>query len=169
MHKALRLSLSLAVAAAFSSAAQADLTVVSHGGANKDAQVKAFYEPYSKATGSRVIAGEFNGELAKVKVMVDTGSVSWDVVELEMPELLRACDEGLLEELEDDPEIAALSSQLLDGTLQTCGAGIFVWSTVLAYNGDKLKGTPTGWADFWDVEKFPGKRALRKGAFNTLE
>jgi len=44
-----------------------------------------------------------------------------------------------------------------------------VWSTVLAYNADKLKSAPTGWADFWDTEKFPGKRGLRKGAKYTLE
>ncbi len=43
-----------------------------------------------------------------------------------------------------------------------------MWSTALAYNADKLKTAPTGWADFWDVKKFPGKRAMRKGArYNT--
>ena len=47
--------------------------------------------------------------------------------------------------------------------------GAFVWSTVLAYNGDKLKTAPTGWVDFWDVKKFPGKRGLRKGARYNLE
>ena len=41
-----------------------------------------------------------------------------------------------------------------------CGVGAFVWSTALAYNADKLKVAPTGWADFWNVKDFPGKRAL---------
>jgi putative spermidine/putrescine transport system substrate-binding protein len=40
---------------------------------------------------------------------------------------------------------------------------------VLAYNADKLKAPPGGWADFWDTKKFPGKRGLRKGAKYTLE
>jgi len=53
--------------------------------------------------------------------------------------------------------------------VQPCGVGFFVWSTVLAYNADKLKSAPTGWADFWDTQKFPGKRGLRKGAKYTLE
>ena len=53
--------------------------------------------------------------------------------------------------------------------IQPCGVGFFVWSTVLAYNADKLKNAPSGWADFWDTEKFPGKRGLRKGAKYTLE
>ena len=47
--------------------------------------------------------------------------------------------------------------------------GTFVWSTVLAYNGDKMKTAPTGWVDFWDINKYPGKRGLRKGARYNLE
>ncbi len=53
------------------------------------------------------------------------------------------------------------------GSVSECGAGFFVWSTVLTYDGNKLKTAPTSWADFWDVEKFPGKRALRKSAKYT--
>lgn len=85
------------------------------------------------------------------------------------PELARACDEGMLEEFTNDPAIASAAPDLLQGAVQPCGVGFFVWSTVLAYNADKLKTSPTGWADFWDLEKFPGKRGLRKGAMYTLE
>ncbi|KWR86032.1 MULTISPECIES: ABC transporter substrate-binding protein [Pseudomonas] len=168
MPKSLSSVIALSIAC-LSTHALADLTVASQGGANKNAQQQAYYQPYSAQTGSRIIADEFNGEMAKVKIQVDTGSVSWDVVELETPELLRACDEGLLEEIGDDPAIAALAPKLVKGAINTCGAGIFVWSTVLAYNADKLKTAPTGWADFWDVKKYPGKRGLRKGPMYTLE
>jgi putative spermidine/putrescine transport system substrate-binding protein len=50
-----------------------------------------------------------------------------------------------------------------------CGVATYVWSMVMAYNGDKLKTAPTSWADFWDLEKFPGKRGLRKSAKYSLE
>ena len=66
----------------------ADLTAISFGGANKQAQVKAFYEPFEKASGHKVLAGEYNGEMAKVKAMVDTNSVTWNLVEVESPEAL---------------------------------------------------------------------------------
>ncbi|MCQ4348949.1 ABC transporter substrate-binding protein [Pseudomonas stutzeri] len=145
----------------------ADLTAISFGGANKQAQVKAFYEPFEKATGHKIIAGEYNGEMAKVKAMVDTKSVTWNLVEVESPELARGCDEGLFEEL--DPAQFGAADDYIDGAIQPCGVGFFVWSTVMAYNADKLKTAPTGWADFWDVAKFPGKRGLRKGAKYTLE
>lgn len=145
----------------------ADLTVVSFGGSNKAAQEKAFYAPFQQSGGGKVIAGEYNGELAKVKAMVDVHNVSWNLVEVESPELARGCDEGLFEPL--DPELFGNPDDYVDGAVQQCGVGFFVWSTVLAYNADKLKTAPTSWADFWDVAKFPGKRGLRKGAKYTLE
>ncbi|MFO6078656.1 extracellular solute-binding protein, partial [Pseudomonas aeruginosa] len=61
------------------------------------------------------------------------------------------------------------TEDFVPGAIQPCGVGFFVWSTVLAYNADKLKSAPTSWADFWDIKKFPGKRGLRKGAKYTLE
>lgn len=166
MNNKLAITLALASAPFFGQYAMADITVMSHGGANKEAQAVAFYKPYTDEVGTKIIAGEFNGEMAKIKAMVDTGTVTWDVVEMEMPVLSRACDEGLLEEFSPNPSVA---QQLLPEALNTCGVGFFVWSTVLAYNADKLKVAPTGWADFWDLKKFPGKRGLRKGALNTLE
>ena len=146
----------------------ADLTIVSFGGANKDAQVKAFYKPWQKADGSKVISGEYNGEMAKVKAMVDTGSVSWNTVEVESAELARGCDEGMFETL-DPAQIGLDPKDFVPGAIQPCGIGFLVYSTILAYNTKKLKEAPTGWQDFWDVEKFPGKRGLRKLAKSTLE
>ncbi|GIZ12732.1 ABC transporter substrate-binding protein [Pseudomonas sp. NCCP-436] len=144
-----------------------DLTAISFGGASKVAQTKAFYDPFEKATGHKVLGGEYNGEMARVKAMVDTRSVSWNLVEVESPELARGCDEGLFEEL--DPSLAGNADDFIEGAIQPCGVGFFVWSTVLAYNADKLASAPQGWVDFWDVNKYPGKRGLRKGAKYTLE
>ncbi|MDN0077642.1 ABC transporter substrate-binding protein [Crenobacter sp. SG2303] len=145
----------------------ADLTVVSFGGANKEAQNKAYYLPFKAATGINVVGGDYNGEMAKVKAMVDTRRVSWDVLDVESPELARGCDEGLFEKL--DYSRIVNRGELLPGAAQQCGVGAYIWSTVLAYNADKLKVAPSSWGDFWNVQKFPGKRGLRKGAKYTLE
>ncbi len=144
-----------------------DLTVISFGGANKDAQVKAYYEPYKKATGINLVTSDYNGEQAKIKAMVQANSVDWDVVEVETPELIRGCEEGLYEKL--DWSKIGNKADFLPAAVSDCGIGFFVWSTVFAYNADKLKTAPTSWKDFWDVKKFPGKRGLRKGAKYTLE
>lgn len=145
----------------------ADLTVISFGGTNQKAQVKAYYEPFMRTTGIKIIPGEYNGEQAKVKAMVEAGNVSWDVVELESPEMARGCEEGLYEKL--DYSKIGNKKDFLPAAVNECGIGFFVWSTVLAYNADKLKQAPTSWSDFWDVQKFPGKRGMRKGAKFTLE
>lgn len=167
MNTTLKLT-ALALGLAFATSGMAaDLTVVSFGGANKDAQIKAFYKPWEAAGNGKVIAGQYNGEMAKVKAMVDTNSVSWSLVEVESPELARGCDEGMFETL--DPARFGSPENFVTGAIQPCGVGFFVWSTVLAYNADKLSSAPTGWADFWDTQKFPGKRGLRKGAKYTLE
>jgi putative spermidine/putrescine transport system substrate-binding protein len=144
----------------------AELTVINFGGANANAQKKAFYEPFEKQ-GNKIVPVEYNGEQAKIKAMVETKKVTWDVVEVESPDITRGCDEGLFEKL-DYGKIAP-KSDFLPAAVNDCGVGIFVWSTVMAYNGDKLKNGPVTWADFWDTKKFPGKRGMRKGARYNLE
>lgn len=165
-----KMSVLSAVCAAFclvSGTVLADVTVISFGGSNQKAQAKAYYEPFVKTTGVKLIPGEYNGEQAKIKAMVEAKNVSWDVVEVESPELARGCEEGLYEKL--DMGKIGPKKDFVPASISECGLGLFVWSTVLAYNGDALKTAPSSWADFWDVKKFPGKRGLRKGAKFTLE
>ncbi len=79
MLKSLKFTaITLGMMCAAQAMAATDLTVISFGGANKAAQEKAFYAPWEKAGNGKIIAGEYNGEMAKVKTMVDTKSVSWD-------------------------------------------------------------------------------------------
>ena len=156
-----------AIAIASLGAQAKEISVISFGGANKDAQTKAYYQPFTKETGVNVIAGEYNGEMAKLKAMVETKSVSWDVVEVESSEVTRGCDEGFFEKL--DYKIVGKKSELIPGAASKCGVGFFVYSTIFAYNSKKVATPPTSWTDFWDVKKNPGKRGMRKTAKYTLE
>lgn len=157
---------SAALCLALPALAQQQITVVNFGGANANAQKKAYYEPYEKA-GTKVVAVEYNGEQAKIKAMVETKKVTWDVVEVEAPDVQRGCDEGLFEKI--DFSKIGTKSDFLPAAVTDCGVGVFVWSTVMAWNADKVKTAPTSWADFWDVKKIPGKRGMRKGARYNLE
>jgi len=159
-------NLLIAAGLALPAFAQQQITVVNFGGANANAQKKAFYEPFEK-NGVKVVPVEYNGEQAKIKAMVETKKVTWDVVEVESPDVARGCDEGLFEKL-DYSKIGS-KADFLPAAVSECGIGIFVWSTVMAYDGDKLKTAPTTWADFWDTKKIPGKRAMRKGARYNVE
>ena len=157
----------LALLVALPALAQSQLTVVNFGGANGAAQKKAYVEPFEKSTGTKVVSVEYNGEQAKIKAMVETKKITWDVVEVESPDIARGCDEGLFEKI--DWAKVGNKADFQPAAVTECGVGAFVWSTVMAYNGDKLKTGPVTWADFWDVKKFPGKRAMRKGARYNLE
>ena len=83
-------------------------------------------------------------------------------------ELLLGCEEGLFEKL-DWAKLGGKDKYLPDA-VSDCGVGAIVYSFVLAYDGDKIKDdAPKTWADFWNTQKCPGKRALRKGPKTTLE
>lgn len=144
-----------------------ELTVISFGGAIQKAQRIAYYQPFEQSGDGKIIAGEYNGDLARIKTMVDTKTVTWDIVEMDGNSLARSCDEGMITKI-DWSKIPS-KSNLMPEAVSDCGVGTLAWSAGIAYNADKLKTAPTSWADFWDLEKFPGKRGLRKSAVHTLE
>src|SRR5438093_1156783 len=148
----------------------AEMTLVNFGGANGNAQKAAYIEPFQKTTGTKVVVVEYNGELAKLKAMVETGKVSWDVVEIESGLIGRACEEGLLEKL--DYSKIGKKSDFMQEAVQECGMGAFVWSTVLAYNGRidsaqrEGKNLKVTWGgsiydlDYWVIPKGTPNKAL---------
>ncbi len=150
-----------------SPASAESLTIVGWGGTTQAAHKPAYFEPFMKETGIKVIEDEWNGEMAKIRAMVETGNISWDVVQVEGPEVEQGCAEGLFEKL--DWSKITDKKNMVDGTAKECGAGILIWSVVFAYDGDKIKDGPKNWADFWNVKKWPGKRGMRRGAKPMLE
>ena len=147
--------------------AQSQLTVVNFGGANGAAQKKAYFEAFEKSGAGKIQQVEYNGEQAKIKAMVETKKITWDVVEVESPDVNRGCDEGLFEKI--DWSKVGNKADFQPAAVHECGVGTFIWSTVMAYNADKLKTAPVTWADFWNTQKFAGKRGMRKGARYNLE
>jgi putative spermidine/putrescine transport system substrate-binding protein len=149
-------------------AAARDLTVVSWGGTYQDALRKVYFEPFMKATGTKLIEDSWDGGVGTLRAKVQGWDVAWDVVQVEAEELALGCEEGLFEPL-DWSRLGGRDS-FLPAAVQDCGVGVILWSTVLAYDGARFGASPpTSWADFWDVRTFPGKRALRKGPKYNLE
>jgi putative spermidine/putrescine transport system substrate-binding protein len=162
------LACALALAALSGATAQArDLTIVGFGGTLQDAYRKAYIEPYAASKGIKIIEDTTNGGLAKQKAMVETGNVTWDVVQMEEDEVAVACDEGLLADV-DWSKLASYKDSD-PGMFTACGVGAIVWSEMLTYDAAKMKDGPKSWVDFWNVDKWPGKRGLRKTAKLTLE
>ena len=149
-------------------ASAGDLTIVGWGGTTQAAHKDAYFDPFMKDTGKTIVEDSWNGEMAKVRGMVETGKVSWDVIQVEAPEVAQGCEEGLFEPL-DWSKIGS-KNKMVKGAAVECGAGVLIWSTVFAFDADKIKGdVPKNWSDFWNVDKWPGKRGMKRGSKGALE
>lgn len=151
-----------------------DLTVVSWGGAYTKSQVEAYHKPFTAKTGINILSEDYNGGIAEIKAQVEAGNVTWDIVDVELSDAIRACDEGLLETIDHSTLPAGAdgtpaTEDFLEGTLYDCAVANIVWSTIYAYDSSKIADGPKTMADFFDLQKFPGKRGLRKGAKVNLE
>ncbi|HUH88549.1 MAG TPA: ABC transporter substrate-binding protein [Pusillimonas sp.] len=156
--------------------AQEALTVVSFGGAYGAAQKKHQIDPYIAETGKRVIFENYTGGIAEMKAQVQSGNIQWDVVDMETIDLERACSEGLLEIiprdilLRGDDGTPAEQDFIPEALASECAVAEIVYSTIYAYNDKTIgKDRPTTVEDFFDVQKFPGKRGLRKRPQFVLE
>jgi len=158
-----------AVALAMPSVASAqDFTMVSWGGAYQKSQEEAFVKPYMAKFGAKVTEEEYNGEVSKIRAMVQSGTVSWDVVDVDSATVRQACDEGILETIDYSKVLP--KKDFVEGALHECGVPNIVYSTIFAYDADKIKSDPpTKIADLFDTKKWPGKRALWKNPFGNLE
>jgi len=151
------------------------ITVASFGGAYSASQKKAYTEPFQKEMGTVVNMTDYNGGLGEIRAQVEAGNVTWDVVDVEMQDAVRGCDDGLFEPLTDlklpaAPDGTKADEDFLMGTLTDCGVGSIVWSTILAYRNDAFPGKkPTTVQDFFDTKTFPGKRGAMKKPQTLLE
>ena len=163
------LAIGVAALALAGTAAQArDLTIVSFGGNFQDAQRDLFFKPFAEKLGKPVLDESWDGGYGVLQSKVKAGTPNWDVVQVEAEELALGCADGIFEKLDWDK--LGGKDAYIDSGVSDCGAGHIVWSVAIAYDGNKLTGdVPQGWADFWNVEKFPGKRAMRKSAKYALE
>ena len=168
-------ALSAAVYAAGPAAAADALTVVSWGGAYTKSQVEAYHKPFTAKTGTPINSEDYNGGLAQVRAQVEAGNVTWNLVDVELSDAIRGCDEGILEPIDHSilpaaPDGTAATDDFLENTLTECSVGTIVWSTVFAFDASKYPNAkPTEIADLFDTEKFPGKRGLRKSPKVNLE
>lgn len=144
------------------------LTIVSWGGALQMSERKAWFEPFSKATGIKVIEDEYSGEAAKIRAMVQSKTVSWDVVDGYSSWVNQLCADGILERI-DWKRLGLDRTKFVNGETYECGVPSVISATVVAYDKDRLPNGPKTIADLFDTQKFPGKRGLWKNPQDNLE
>jgi len=156
----------LLLAVTIAAASARDLTVVSRGEALSEATRKVFATPFAGAAAIPTQTESWDGGLDALRGQAKGADSVWDIVQVDAEELATGCNEGLFERI-DWSAIGGRDHYLPAATFD-CGVGAVVNTLVLAWDRDKFPGTPS-WADFWDVAKFPGKRALPRGVRGNLE
>jgi putative spermidine/putrescine transport system substrate-binding protein len=155
--------------------AQADVTVVSWGGAYTMSQQKAYSDTYAPGGINWV---NYNGGLGEVRAQVESGNVTWDIVDVLPHEARVGCDEGLFEELPRDvftkaPDGTSMDDDMFVPVPNDCVVPQIFWSYVPFYQKGTFDGNAAGnpktIADFFDVKKFPGKRGIHTWANATVE
>ncbi|WP_407193108.1 ABC transporter substrate-binding protein [Bradyrhizobium sp. STM 3566] len=144
------------------------LRIVAAGGALQASERKALFQPFSMATGIKITEDEYNYEVDKIRAMVETKTVSWDVVDINQSAAVTLCDSGVLETL-DWKKLGLDRTKFLGDGKYDCGVPTHVSATIVAYDKDKLPNGPQTIADLFDLQKFPGKRGLYKDPYTNLE
>lgn len=155
------------------------LTVVSWGGAYTESQVRAYHEPYMELNPHVTIVNDDGSAnaLAGLRAQSQAGNVTWDLVDMLPSDAQLACDEGILLEIDHDemlepaPDGTSASEDFLPGSTGECYVSSIVYSTVLTYNKEMFPEDkqPSSIKDLFDVENYPGRRALQDRPGTNLE
>lgn len=149
--------------------AQASQTLVcaDPGGAYTTAFQEAFYGPFAEETGIRVTPVARRGyPAAEFKAQVETGSYNWDLsggISADIADFLKASD------LVEDIDLTGDDVSEIPDSMKTpffLGNGLYTF--ILAYRADRMKDFGQ-FADLWDIEGKPGRRAMRRFARDSIE
>lgn len=141
---------------------EGELVVVDSGGTTSEAFQALFFQPFSKETGIavKVVSTSSSPEaFAKLKAASEVGNIEWDVVASSRESMMTQ------RALIDTFDCQSLPNWVAEGAPGSCvdtGLLRFSYGEALAYNSKLFPAgsEPKNWADFWDVQKFPGPRAF---------
>ncbi|MDF0601387.1 extracellular solute-binding protein [Psychromarinibacter sp. C21-152] len=168
LRLALPLVLVLLLAQALPAAA-ADLTVVSWGGSYEAAQRRAVIAPFEAETGIATEVVQYDGTAAAIARRA--AAEGWDVIDMLSDQARVACAAGLLQEIDAAALLgrAALADFAPAGPTR-CAIPQNVYARVMAYDERAFPGVkPSRIGDFFDTDRFPGKRAVQRGPDGILE
>ncbi len=151
------------------------LTVATWSGPYSRAQANAMFRTFGEAKSYDVRIALYDGGLNELQQMVGSGRYEWDVMDFELPDAIAACRQGLLEHIDaasllPGADGTPAAKDFVKNAIGPCWVGSVVYSQVIAYAPRRYgQAHPQTAADFFDLKRFPGPRALRRGAKFNLE
>ena len=136
--------------------------VCSYGGAFQAAQREAYFKPFEELSGIKVVESQ-GPDISKVKAMVDTGNVEYDVGEFDRASIINLERKG---EYWEPIDYSLFDTDNIDPAFRyKYSVDMLPYGQIFGYRTDAFKGdAPTGVADLWDTKRFPGSRSLQAGS-----
>ena len=137
-----------------------DIILCSWGGGYEEVMKTAWFEPFLETSGISVSTTGVP-DLAKLRVMNQVNNIEWDIIDTEGAQMYRGMQEDLFEKIDYDLLFKIVpKEELIPELLTEYGVGSVSFSTVIIWNTDKIKEGPKNWVEFFDTDRFKGRRAL---------
>ncbi|NRP21421.1 hypothetical protein LPJGGPFB_04680 [Ensifer adhaerens] len=151
----------------FARAAEKQLVVTNWGGDAVDAFEKALTSSYASEHAVEVKINGSGPTKGAMKAQFESGAVSWDVCDADPGATKSLGELGMVEPID---YTVVERDAVQPGFAYEFSVANYFLSYVIAYDAKKFgDNPPKSWADFWDVEKFPGKRSLYKWMSGCME
>ncbi|MCA1510391.1 extracellular solute-binding protein [Bradyrhizobium sp. NBAIM01] len=142
-------------------AGSGEVVVFSYGGSFTDGVRRAVYEPFTKATGIKVVDVVADFCEPQLKAMYSAGRMDWDVAFPDARNYPELRETGMFEPI----DYSLWDQESLDGTpadARLKDAFVAGQTTIVIISDERVfKGKgPKNWVEFWDVKNFPGHRGL---------
>lgn len=145
-----------------------EITMVNWGGIANQAFQRFYGEPFmAENPGWRVVQDSSGPSLGRIRSMVESGRVTWDLCDSSGSSSIQLGALGLVNRI--DYGIVPRDVVIDPAFTLEFGAAPYSFSSVLVYDRSKLPSPPQSWADFWDLRRFPGRRLLRRDALAVLD
>ncbi|WP_197048910.1 ABC transporter substrate-binding protein [Streptosporangium roseum] len=138
------------------------------GGDLGKAMKKAFFDPFEKKTGIDVVLSSGEFDAAVVLTGVKAGAPAFDLVNINGAVLQRFRDSSALEPIDYTLWKDGVRDKIAPVKAAADAVPAYYISIVPAWSTGKLGDKAlNSWADFWNVDKFPGKRTLAPGSWGA--
>jgi len=142
------------------------IIVNTSGGENAQMLREAYFDDFEAVIGVKILDSS-PADLGRLRAMVESGTVEYTVTEVESEDAGQAIALGLLEPIDDT---IVDRSKFPPETINPFLYPISTYSTIIGYSTEAFpEGGPTNWEEFWNVEAFPGPRAMRNHPVDNLE
>lgn len=143
------------------------IVLANWGGDAIDAYAAAYGEPFFAETGIRLVQDGGGPTEGAIAAQAQSGAPSWDVLDVDAFSAEVLGKQGYLVPIDYD---IVDKSKVREGHIWEFAVGAYMLSYVLVYDAKKYgDNPPKSMADFFDTEKFPGKRTMYKWGVGSWE